>query len=114
MMRMREPELDQALPTELPLLTALVADWAGARRPLTGVTAVLIQHQLGSIVPMVRALLALGLEPERTYFIDIPYTANATVRAALEGLGIPPLTSRPPTTRSSSPTPPTSAAASRT
>jgi hypothetical protein len=81
-------DLPQEIPDSLPLLDAFVAERV-AEAPLQGVTAVLIQHQLGSIVPMVRAFLALGLEPERTYFVDIPYTANAQVRAALERLGLP-------------------------
>jgi hypothetical protein len=38
---------------------------------------------------MTAALIDLGLDPSRIHLIDIPYTANATVRAALEGLGIP-------------------------
>jgi hypothetical protein len=41
------------------------------------------------MVPAVRTLFELGLDPARTHFIDIPYTANATVREALEALGIP-------------------------
>jgi hypothetical protein len=68
---------------------ALVEEWACGTRPFAGVTAVLIQHQLGSMVPAVRGLLELGLDPARTHFIDIPYTANAAVREALEALGIP-------------------------
>ena len=82
-------DLDQRVPDELPLLRALVDEWAGGAKPLKGVTAVLIQHQLGSMVPTVRALFELGLDPERTYYVDIPYTANATVREALEDLGLP-------------------------
>ena len=71
-------DLDQRVPDELPLLRALVDEWVGGGKPLKGVTAVLIQHQLGSMVPTVHALFELGLDPERTYFVDIPYTANAT------------------------------------
>jgi S-adenosylhomocysteine hydrolase len=82
-------ELSQRVPTQLPLLDALVAERADAE-PLRGVTAVLIQHQLGSIVPMVGALFALGLEPGRTLFVDIPYSANAEVREALQRIGLPP------------------------
>ena len=84
-----EPDGDQRIPAELPLLRALVDEWAGGERRLDGVTAVLIQHQLGDMVPSVRTLLELGLDPERAYLVDIPYTANATVRDALVALGIP-------------------------
>jgi len=77
--------LPETIPDRLPLLDAFVAERAESA-PLAGVSAVLIQHQLGSIVPMVRALLSLGLEPDRVFFVDIPYSANAEVRVALEGL----------------------------
>jgi S-adenosylhomocysteine hydrolase len=80
---------DQAVPERLPLLDAFLARRASREPPLAGVTAVLIQHQLGSVVPMTRALLELGLEARRTHFVDIPYTANPVVRQHLEALGIP-------------------------
>lgn len=38
---------------------------------------------------MVQALFDLGLEPSRTFFVDIPYSANSKVRAALARLGLP-------------------------
>jgi S-adenosylhomocysteine hydrolase len=81
-------QTDQTIPKGLPLLDALVKGERG-NQPLRGVTALLIQHQLGSMVPMTKAFIALGLRPERIYWIDIPYTANAEVRAALRRLGIP-------------------------
>jgi hypothetical protein len=52
-------DLPQRIPNRLPMLDALVAERADDA-PLCGVTAVIIQHQLGSIVPMVQALFALG------------------------------------------------------
>jgi S-adenosylhomocysteine hydrolase len=81
-------DLAQHVPARLPLVDALVGEHVDGA-PLLGVTAVLIQHQLGSIVPMVQALLALGLDPRRTFFVDIPYTTNDEVREALEQLGLP-------------------------
>ncbi len=59
-------------------------------RPLTGVDAVLIQHQMGQHIAMVRALFALGLSPANTTTVDIPYTANRRVVDALTlSYGIP-------------------------
>ena len=82
-------EIQQDIPERLPLLDAFLESRTGANEPLQDVTAVLIQHQLGTQVAMVRALMELGLDAARIHFVDIPYTANATVRAELEKLGIP-------------------------
>jgi hypothetical protein len=81
-------ELDQSIPTHMPILEAFL-DMQGKRLPLERVTALLIQHQLGNHVPQARALLRLGLKPENLIWLDVPYTSNATVRTALEDLGIP-------------------------
>ena len=80
---------DQKIPERLPLLDEYLKEHAAGKTPLTGVTAVLIQHQMGSQVRMAEGLIRLGLDPNRIYWVDIPYTANAAVRRALEGLGIP-------------------------
>lgn len=79
---------DQTIPTDLPLLNRWVGTYAGAK-PLAGVTMLLIQHQLGNHVPQTQALLRLGLDPERLFWLDVPYTANRAVHDALVGLGIP-------------------------
>ena len=81
--------IDDKVPKRLPLVDAFIAERLpdGYELPTTG--AVLIQHQLGSIVPMTRALLSLGLDPERLHWVDIPYSANADVVAQLVDLGIP-------------------------
>ncbi len=81
--------VDQSIPDRLPLLDALLEERVRGRTPLAEVTTVLIQHQLGSLVPMTRALLALGADPQRIHCVDIPYTANATVQDELVRLGIP-------------------------
>ena len=83
-------EVEQTIPDSLPLLDAFLAQRTSGDTPLAGVTTVLIQHQLGSLVPMTRALIQLGADPANIHCVDIPYTANATVQAALVGLGIPP------------------------
>ena len=77
------------IPNRLPMLDAYVAEHFGDERPLRGTTAVLIQHQLGSQVAMTRTLIQLGIDPSDLYWIDIPYTSNVKVHAALLELGIP-------------------------
>jgi len=63
----------------MPLLAEYV-DSLRPRQPLAGVTALLIQHQLGNQVPMVEALIALGLEPGAITWLDVPYTSSSRVR----------------------------------
>lgn len=70
---------DEALQEHLPLLDQWFT-WRGPGRPLTGVTVLLIQHQLSNQVPMLRALLELGLAPQNLWWLDIPYTSHAAVR----------------------------------
>lgn len=79
-----------AIPERLPLLEDFLQKYGHERRkPLRRAYAVLIQHQFGSHLPMVRALIRMGLDPKRIYWVDIPYTANQQVQKALHGLGIP-------------------------
>lgn len=79
----------QRIPRRLPLLDAFLSEHAPKANLLGDTTVILIQHQLGSLVPLTRALFDLGLDPKRTYCVDIPYTANAKVQTALQQLGIP-------------------------
>ena len=81
--------LTQEIPERMPLADEWLKRFDG-RRPLEGVTALCIQHQLGNQVPQMRALLDLGLVPERLFWLDIPYTSNATTRAHVTRvLGVP-------------------------
>lgn len=81
-------DLNQDMPGRMPILDRWVQEHR-ERQPLAGVTALLIQHQLGNQVPQTRALLELGLEPERLFWLDVPYTSNARVRDAVIGMGVP-------------------------
>jgi len=81
-------ELNESIPDRMPVLERWL-ERAAQERPLAGVTALLMQHQLGNQVPQTRALIELGVAPRDLYWIDIPYTSNAAVREALRGLGIP-------------------------
>jgi S-adenosylhomocysteine hydrolase len=83
--------LGNAVPTldEMPLLKAFVEERKSAQ-PFAGVTALLIQHQLGNQGPQVQALVELGLDPRKIYWLDIPYTSSALFRQTIqERHGIP-------------------------
>lgn len=83
--------LNQNIPRSLKSMPIL-EQWVkkhSARKPLAGVTALFIQHQLGNQVPMTRAMLELGLEKKRLFWLDVPYTSNAQVREELVRMGIP-------------------------
>jgi S-adenosylhomocysteine hydrolase len=79
---------DEVVPSELGL-TSLLVDRYASHSPLEGITALFFQHQLANQVPMVKALIALGLDPARIHWVDIPYTSHASIRAKLGALGIP-------------------------
>jgi len=78
--------LDQEIPDHLPLLDFLVSRYK-KQQPLKNITALFFQHQLSDQVPMVRALIDLGLSAENIYWVDIPYTSNKCTRDALKKLG---------------------------
>ncbi len=81
-------ELSQDLPGDMPILDRWVEERVSGQ-PLSGVTALFIQHQFGNQLPQARAMLELGLAPERLLWLDVPYTSNARVREGLVALGIP-------------------------
>ena len=54
-----------------------------------GVDILFIQHQLGPFVARMKATLDDGLDPARSWFIDIPYSTNRTAQAGIQGLGCP-------------------------
>src|SRR4051812_26803310 len=83
--------LGNGVPTleAMPLLEELVEE-NRAIAPFKGVTALLIQHQLGNQGPQLDALVRLGLEPKKILWLDIPYTSNERFRrVAHERHGIP-------------------------
>lgn len=88
LLKLRHWSLTDQIPTQMPVLDAWI-DRAAQDRPLAGVTALMLQHQLGNQVPQTAALIALGLDPRNIYWIDIPYTSTPAVRSALRSLGIP-------------------------
>lgn len=81
-------ELTEEIPRRMPVLERWL-ERAAQDRPLAGVTALMIQHQLGNHVPQTQALIELGIAPREIFWIDIPYTSTPAVREALHRLGIP-------------------------
>lgn len=71
-------EFDSSIPENLPLLDALVSQQRD-RQPLAGYTVFLVQHQLANQVPMVKALIDLGVNAGKIHWLDIPYTAHHEV-----------------------------------
>ena len=81
--------VDEGIPASLPLLQEFVSDFRDSLVDLRQCAAVLVQHQLGSMIPLLEALFALGLHPEKTHWIDVPYSSNLVVRNAVGALGVP-------------------------
>lgn len=81
-------KLTDDIPRRMPVLDRWL-ERAAQDRPLAGVTALMIQHQLGNHVPQTQALLDLGIAPGDLYWIDIPYTSTPAVREALREIGVP-------------------------
>jgi S-adenosylhomocysteine hydrolase len=81
-------EVSQEIPGRMPILDRWV-EIQNQAKPLAGATALFIQHQFGNQLPQARAMLDLGLAPERLIWLDVPYTSNARVREALAEMGIP-------------------------
>jgi len=81
---------DEPLTDRLPLLDAWLERPELPNEPLAGYGALLVQHQLSNQIPMLHALLSLGLSPSDIWWLDIPYTSHVLVRDyAHERLGIP-------------------------
>jgi hypothetical protein len=70
------------IPDRLPLLERYEA-----RRPsrdaFAGHDVVFIQHHLGPLLPRLEAMVRAGLDPQRCWFVDIPYSTSTVVRGEL-------------------------------
>ncbi len=73
---------------ELPLLNEF-ASRIRAKDIFSNTDIVFIQHHLGPFIPKIDAMIEKGLEKQRCWFIDIPYSTNAKVRSELEKLQFP-------------------------
>lgn len=81
-------DIDQTIREESDL-TNLIVERYRERKPLKKVTALLFQHQLTNHVPQTKALIDLGLDPRKIYWVDIPYTSHKPIRKAVQAFGIP-------------------------
>lgn len=69
------------IPRQLPLLDAYRQHHGGV--DLSEHSLLVIQHQLGTTLPLVGALIDDGIDADRTWFVDIPYSTHLEVREAL-------------------------------
>lgn len=74
--------LEQVVPESMALVDFVVDKYI-EQQPLKNTTALFFQHQLANQVTMVKALIKLGLSPDRIKWIDIPYTSNFKTREEL-------------------------------
>ena len=81
-------EVGESVPDHLPILDLFVENFFPQAKPLRGFGALLVQHQMGTIVPMVEALFTLGLSRQNVWWVDIPYSSNTRVRDCLLRMGI--------------------------
>lgn len=82
--------LNQKIPDTidaLPLLREFV-DLFKKLQPLRNCTALLIQHQCADHYAQALALIELGIQPEKLFWIDIPYSSHKEVRRRLHKIGI--------------------------
>jgi len=62
----------------LSLLEELQNDLRGTK-PFTNIDVLFIQHHLGPLIGRLNAMIANGMDPSRTWFVDIPYSTNINV-----------------------------------
>lgn len=93
----RFPEI---VPEELPESLPLLDDYRHRhpRRQSEGdLTVLLIQHHLGPFIRRLDAMFDDGVRPDRTWFVDIPYSTNEEVREEIpKRFGISPFHISPP------------------
>jgi hypothetical protein len=76
--------MPESPPEELPLLEKLQHRLQGTK-PFANIDVLYIQHHLGPLIGRLNAMKASGLDPHRTWFVDIPYSTNDDV---VEKLGV--------------------------
>jgi S-adenosylhomocysteine hydrolase len=72
----------------MPILNKLV-DRYRDQKPFQDVTVLYLQHQLENQFAEASAMIELGLDPKKLYWIDIPYTSHKVVRDAVMTIGVP-------------------------
>ncbi|MCK4833959.1 MAG: hypothetical protein KAT12_04245, partial [Gammaproteobacteria bacterium] len=71
-------QVAESPPEYLPLVAKL-QERLGSDKPFANVDVLFIQHHLASFIGNLNAMKASGLSPDRTWFIDIPYSTSTEV-----------------------------------
>lgn len=79
-------DIPTRIPSTLPLLDRYRRHFSSPRA-FVGLDVLFIQHHLAPWVPRVRAMLEDGLDADRCWFVDIPYSTHMRVRKELLLLG---------------------------
>jgi len=79
-------EIPNIPPNELPLLNKLRKDYHD-KKQFADVDVLFVQHHLGPFLPRVEAMSVDGMDHNRCWFVDIPYSTNAFVREELARKG---------------------------
>jgi hypothetical protein len=58
-------------------------------KPFANIDVLFIQHHLGPFIGRLHSMIASGLDPDRSWFVDIPYSTNSNVVEKLGQLGFP-------------------------
>ena len=58
-------------------------------KPFANIDVLFIQHHLGPFIGRLRSMIVSGLDPNRSWFVDIPYSTNSNVVEKLGQLGFP-------------------------
>jgi glutamate racemase len=58
-------------------------------KPFANIDVLFIQHHLGPLIGRLHSMIECGLDPNRSWFVDIPYSTNTEVVEKLGELGFP-------------------------
>jgi hypothetical protein len=86
--RFYKDEIPETIAKSLPLVEEFCKEHLSTQL-FANLDVLFIQHHLGPFIPRLRTMFQYGLEPSRCWFVDIPYSTNASVREELKRLGCP-------------------------
>jgi hypothetical protein len=79
-------KLPKKIPKTLPLLDKF-CEYKKKPKIFANMDVLFIQHHLGPLIPRLEKMKELGLDPSSSWFVDIPYSTNNTVRKKLIDIG---------------------------
>lgn len=79
-------QIPKSPPENLSLIEAIQDRFLNSK-PFANIDVLLIQHHLGPLIGRLNAMIECGLDPNRTWFADIPYSTNQDVVEKLIELG---------------------------